>query len=405
MNPIRNLFLAAAVPIFHRGCRVLAVLLVLALLPVAEVRAQDADGDLMPDSFELFYGLDPSTNDAALDYDGDNLSNLQESAPDLLTDPFAPDTDMDDWRDDFDAVISRAYLPFGVPLFTHGDFCDYARPDWVLGGAWKMGGEWITNPPAWRVDGSESNSGAGLLIAVDRGILTNNLIYALHYEGRAGQPVPPSNSVGQSSSFFVDLLDTNGLVVAENLYGNLLTSSNAEVVVFLAVPTAIFPGAAIIRLRHGEGELDVYEGLVYISEDGDELDADQERQLGTSDYAIDSNGNGISDYMEWLNSTGGGSSTNDPGGGGGGSTNNTDGGTSAPTGVIFVSQSIGSDSLTGRAPEVRGSDGPKKTISKGLAAVEQDGAHTLIIKSGAYGEDLDLRGKHLKVVIEGRVKL
>jgi clumping factor A len=38
----------------------------------------DTDGDGMPDTWEIANGLSSSTNDAALDLDGDNLSNLQE---------------------------------------------------------------------------------------------------------------------------------------------------------------------------------------------------------------------------------------------------------------------------------------------------------------------------------------
>ncbi|MBI2437345.1 MAG: hypothetical protein HYV36_00820, partial [Lentisphaerae bacterium] len=60
----------------------------------ATALAHDADGDQMPDSYELFYGLDPSkANDANKDDDGDQLQNLAESV--LWTDPYAWDTDRD----------------------------------------------------------------------------------------------------------------------------------------------------------------------------------------------------------------------------------------------------------------------------------------------------------------------
>ena len=76
------------------------------------------------------------------------------------------------------------------------------------------------------------------------------------------------------------------------------------------------------------------------------------------------------------------------------------------TGIIYVDQARGNDTFTGRVPAISGKKkGPKKTIHKGMAAVDADGAHTLIIKSGAYNENLDLRGKNVKVVIEGNVRL
>lgn len=38
----------------------------------------DSDGDGMQDDFEIFYGLNPETNDADADYDGDGMSNIWE---------------------------------------------------------------------------------------------------------------------------------------------------------------------------------------------------------------------------------------------------------------------------------------------------------------------------------------
>jgi hypothetical protein len=42
------------------------------------VAFQDDDGDGLPDTWEIAAGLDPTTDDAALDFDGDGLSNLDE---------------------------------------------------------------------------------------------------------------------------------------------------------------------------------------------------------------------------------------------------------------------------------------------------------------------------------------
>lgn len=80
------------------------------------------DGDGMPDSYELAFGLDPFTNDADLDLDGDTLTNFDEfmrgTRPDrrdtdmdglndgaevaLGTNPLNPDTDGDGIIDGFD---------------------------------------------------------------------------------------------------------------------------------------------------------------------------------------------------------------------------------------------------------------------------------------------------------------
>jgi hypothetical protein len=147
---------------------------------------------------------------------------------------------------------------------------------------------------------------------------------------------------------------------------------------------------------------------VYIDEDGDGLDADQERQLGTSDYKVDSNGDRIGDYEEYFHKT-----NNivpiEPWSGQPPDGDDDDQG--MPKGIIYVDQLRGSDNHNGRAALPASKkvgavkDGPKKTVYKGMVAVDTDGAHTLIIKSGAYNENLDLRGKNVKVVIEGKVRL
>ncbi|MFA5043583.1 MAG: hypothetical protein WC381_09110 [Kiritimatiellia bacterium] len=105
------------------------------------------DGNRAIDAYEAyarFFGLNPTNSaDVYLDFDGDRLSSLQEFAQ--LTDPFASDTDRDGFEDDVDAnPISRAYIQWGAPQFTTGDFYDYAHPDWFLA-AYKNGGEWIAD--------------------------------------------------------------------------------------------------------------------------------------------------------------------------------------------------------------------------------------------------------------------
>ena len=57
--------------------------------------------DGIPDWYEVFYGLNPATNDSALDPDGDTLSNFDEYT--LGTNPIASDTDSDGLRDDYES--------------------------------------------------------------------------------------------------------------------------------------------------------------------------------------------------------------------------------------------------------------------------------------------------------------
>ena len=422
---------------------IISVLLVAGMAGIAVDTDTDHDG--MLDEYELFYGLDNTTNDACFDYDADSLANYGEALK--LSDPFFPDTDRDGFSDLVDSnAVSRAYIRWGDPQFTTGDEYEYAHPDWLLS-VYKKGGEWGldagTTQSCWQVlyrsNGvSEYGSSevASLNIDLNRTILTNNLRYAVHYEGGSASAV--ADRAVLDASLFVNLLDTNGVMVAENLFGNLLAGSNETSMVVLNIPTAKFPEAAVIQLmvchsrdlsaiaipaeaesgnlgkqasgfptRSGMTEINndceifIYEGLLYIDEDGDGLDADQERQIGTSDYCLDSNSNGTNDYDELF---GGGDSGNGGGGGGGGDEPGDDDNDQATKGIIYVDQAIGNDEFTGRLSHVAASKkGPKKTVYGGLSIVETN--DTIIIRSGDYRENLDIRGKDVKVRISGKVRL
>jgi hypothetical protein len=66
------------------------------------VSGDDTDGDGMPNGYEAVNGLDPFTNDAALDADGDGLTNFTEFQ--LGTHPTRADTDGDGMPDGFEVT-------------------------------------------------------------------------------------------------------------------------------------------------------------------------------------------------------------------------------------------------------------------------------------------------------------
>jgi len=72
--------------------------------------------------------------------------------------------------------------------------------------------------------------------------------------------------------------------------------------------------------------------------------------------------------------------------------------------IIYVDRKIGANHLSGRSSSVLSPDGPKKTIRAGLEEAGNEG-NTLIIKSGTYGEDLNIAGNNISVRIEGNVDL
>lgn len=246
----------------------------------------DGDLDGMLDEYERFFGLDTTTNDAGLDPDNDGLNNLAEFA--AQTHPFVADTDHDGFADGSDDVpLSRAYLDWGNPTWTNGDYHEltYAFPAW-MSMAFKVGGEWLTNAPScWHVDSSDTNE-VELYMEVDRTVITNDMVLSIALFDHAG------------ASLYVDLLDSNLVTVAANLFGNILAGSATSSNVVGSIPFESYADAVAISLRRGSGEMTVYDSMLYIDRDGDGLDREQEIQLGTSDNDGDSDHDGLSDYAE-----------------------------------------------------------------------------------------------------------
>ena len=94
-------------------------------LLLAQDPGTDTDADGMTDLYEAFFGLDGTNpSDADADFDDDTLANLAEAM--LMTDPGAPDTDMDGLDDAEDGdPISRVAIRWGNPDFTTGDSYGY----------------------------------------------------------------------------------------------------------------------------------------------------------------------------------------------------------------------------------------------------------------------------------------
>lgn len=90
------------------------------VLQVSAGPAGDADGDGLPDAYEVANGLNPNDpSDASLDLDGDGLTNLQEFQ--LGTNPRLADTDGDGIPDGVEVSGSNGFVTNPLLADTDGD--------------------------------------------------------------------------------------------------------------------------------------------------------------------------------------------------------------------------------------------------------------------------------------------
>ena len=71
--------------------------------------------------------------------------------------------------------------------------------------------------------------------------------------------------------------------------------------------------------------------------------------------------------------------------------------------TIYVDQAHGDDALSGRSLTAAAGEGPKRTIRAGVAAAAP--GDRLVVKTGRYGESLNVAGRSIAVTIQGRVDL
>lgn len=247
------------------------------------VRAADTDEDGMSDEYEDTFSLNKTNAaDASEDYDADTLINLEESV--IWTDPRAQDTDEDGWGDNIDEFpLSRAVMDWGNTNYTDGDQYKYTGPDWFMG-AFKEGGVWHSN--AWLAVSNLPTGEGRLNIDLDRSCLSNDAILDV------------SLLDASDSELLIQLYNTNDAVIVSNLFGNVLGGTGVDILKSLSIPLTNYESAVGIRLQRHNGAVLIYKSIMYVDQDGDGLDKEQEEQLGTSDLNVDSDNDGLGDNDE-----------------------------------------------------------------------------------------------------------
>ncbi|NCC68953.1 MAG: hypothetical protein EOM14_12310 [Clostridia bacterium] len=138
-------------------------------------------------------------------------------------------------------------------LVTEGDMYTYMQPEWALF-SYKLGGEWIASPSGWHVAGDAPENTGHLIVEIDRTLMKSDVRCVVSFFDSAG-------------SLYIDLLDTNGVAIVEDVAdGNLLSGTGSVVERDILLPLAANPDAWVIALRRGTGEILVLESLVYLPE-------------------------------------------------------------------------------------------------------------------------------------------
>ncbi len=132
------------------------------------------------------------------------------------------------------------------------------------------------------------NKGEELIIGVDREVLTNNAILAIDF------------FTATNSSLYIGLADSNHVWVASNLFGNIIVGSGLISNETYVIQFEEYTDTSEIHIWSDTGEVTVYGTRLYIDQDFDELDDEQEAQLGSSPTSKDTDNDGMPDMWEYI---------------------------------------------------------------------------------------------------------
>jgi hypothetical protein len=171
-------------------------------------------------------------------------------------------------------AVTDAWIPWGdSACVSNEDVLFSPWPDWMAS-AFKIGGAWDTNIPAWMVGAGDTNE-ASLNIEVDRFLLTNNVLMQLDY-------VDHSNATLMLDLYeFPGTNDPNEPVFTSNLFNNLLSGGGGVTSRTFTIPFGLYTNAVGIRLRRDAGAMTIFDTLLSSDRDGDGYSDSEELAWGS----------------------------------------------------------------------------------------------------------------------------
>ena len=292
---------------------------------------------------------------------------VASSGPDLQDGPLSPNAAPTP-RDSF-----RPWDEFGIE--TPAD----AWPAWLTEWALDQGAI-VSNPAAWHIPAETPADRGNLYLVLARASQPGNLTMELRLWGSAG------------ASLHLDLLTTNMLDVATNLYGNLLRTGDVPVQLDMAPALAANPAASVIRLRRTAGEIALYDLLLRENRTDVTLETHMPPESADSGGAADPGSRAVQDLQPPEDN-----SAEPSRGAADGVANMTGRGK-----TLYVDAAKGHDENDGFAAAVESNGrGPKKSINGALRSARE--GDSISISSGTYRETSDFRGKGVKVYFTGTV--
>jgi Bacterial TSP3 repeat len=172
-------------------------------------------------------------------------------------------------------AATDAWIPWGESSCVSNDDVLFSLwPDWMVS-AFKIGGAWDTNLPAWVVEEGDTNE-SSLNIDVDRIRLTNNVLMRLDYMDHS------------NATLMLDLYEFTGTntpdepVFTSNLFNNLISGGGGVTSRTFTIPFGLYTNVVGIRLRRDAGAMTVFDTLLSSDRDGDGY-ADSEELTWGSD--------------------------------------------------------------------------------------------------------------------------
>lgn len=150
----------------------------------------------------------------------------------------------------FAAAPETAELNFDAHFNSGEVVTAKGTPAW-LSRVEQQGGRFLDEPGRWQVAAGEAEGVGRLTLVIDRAKMPHNLVATILFDGDA------------KADIAIQLADAQGLVVAVDLFGNIVDVGNEVATDTFVIPLKKYPTAERIVIRRIKGEVNVHGVVLY----------------------------------------------------------------------------------------------------------------------------------------------